>query len=533
VNLRRILLALLAAGGLSLYLWPALHAPVVRWSDSEADLGWARRGQGILSPAPAVSPSHPAKPGYLLFLRATMTLAGDRGIVVAQSILLWTSIAVAAILLGRRRGAPWGVALYVLLVLFLRLRDSASAVMSEALTAALLLPLVALLLDPPERPSRVFLVGVAVAVLSLVRPNAGGAVLILSLAAVAFAGGLRRVSLISAGFLIVWVPVWIATEPAHDPLRGLQRALLTGSADYAWLPGGVTMPRPTANWIAAFQGSAADVGRQLSWRAFHGLLGTEFYDGRWSRAYSFATAASRMVSPFLILGSLAILLSAPRARGGGAKLLGLILFFLLVGQSLVLGALPRFVLPLLPAILFFALAALPELLRSRTGRLAGPLVFGLLIWAVAGEKQLVDQEWGVVESAGRRILQRIPRGALPAHGPATLHIRVAPPLLPSSAGLQVFGPDGAKLYDSSTDASREKAFVSVPLPPSLLETDRNTAVDVILVSTGDYDAFHYLLFPVIPPPWGVRAVREASSDLSPHSGIARGSLDWWAHPGAP
>ena len=65
---QRLLYGGLAALGLALYLWPALSAPVVRWSDSELDLDWARRGVGIFSPV--VSPHHPPKPGYILFLRA-------------------------------------------------------------------------------------------------------------------------------------------------------------------------------------------------------------------------------------------------------------------------------------------------------------------------------------------------------------------------------------------------------------------------------------------------------------------------------
>jgi hypothetical protein len=53
------------------------------------------------------------------------------------------------------------------------------------------------------------------------------------------------------------------------------------------------------------------------------------------------------------------------------------------------------------------------------------------------------------------------------------------------------------------------------------------------VTFGSYGEFQYLLFPVIPPPWRARAVREGSDALSSSTGIRSGSLDWWAHPGLP
>jgi hypothetical protein len=58
-------------------------------------------------------------------------------------------------------------------------------------------------------------------------------------------------------------------------------------------------------------------------------------------------------------------------------------------------------------------------------------------------------------------------------------------------------------------------------------------IELELTSFGSYGETQYLLFPVIPPPWRRIAVREGSPDLSPSTGIRRGSLDWWAHPGAP
>ena len=69
------------------------------------------------------------------------------------------------------------------------------------------------------------------------------------------------------------------------------------------------------------------------------------------------------------------------------------------------------------------------------------------------------------------------------------------------------------------------------LPQALLDANRAGPVSLELHSTGSYDPTHYLLFPVIPPPWGRTARREGSPELSPASGVARGALDWWAHAG--
>ncbi len=542
---RRVLYGSLAALGLALFLWPALAAPVVRWSDSELDLEWARRGVGIVSPV--VSPHHPPKPGYILFLRAAMALGPAqsevRRVVVIQSLLLWLSIAVAALLVGRRVGSRWGVVLYLVLIFFLRLRDSSSAVMSEALTAALLLPIAVVLLDPPKRAVTSVLLGLATAALFLVRPNAGAAAALMAVASLWMSGGRRRIVPLLIGFALLWIPFWAATRVPDDPFRGMAPNFITGSLDYGWAPERehpAPEPPPFAqvrsaleNWKATFAEAGADRGRQLAWRALHGALGTDFYDARWSRWYARATGLSRLITPCLTLACLAVLLAVPfRGKARIAKVLALLLAAALVAQSLVLGALPRLALPFLPALLLYGIAALPGL-EGAGRRLAATTLFALLVGFVAWQRQVLDWEWGRVESSGVRIAQTIPRGALPAKAPATLHVRIAPLLMPINAGLEVLGPAGEKLFIGPADASGARSFLTVSLPDSLLAASRQGPVEIWLVSRGDYDAVHFLVFPVIPPPWGPAARREGSDDLSPASGIASGSLDWWAHPGAP
>jgi hypothetical protein len=540
---RRILYATLAVLGLALYLWPALSAPVVLWSDSALDLGWARHGEGIVTPV--VSPHHPPKPGFILFLRAVLAVgpgAGtERRVVVAQSILLWLAIAGTALFVGRRVGPRTGLLLYVVLVLLLRLRDASSAVMSEALTAAILLPLVAVLLEPPARAWTAALLGVAAAALFLVRPNAGAVALVAAAASLELAGRGRRVAPLVLGFLLLWAPVWWTTSVAGDPFRGMSPAFITGSHDYAWVPEperpapepppAVQVRSALERWNATLAEASGDRGRQLAWRALHGLLGTDYYDARWSPLYSRADFLSRVATPPVTLASIAVLLAVSfRGRARIPKILGLLLAVLLVAQSLVLGALPRLALPFLPALILCGVAALPGL-DGVSRRFAAALILVALAGAVAWQRQVLDWEWGRIEAPGLRFVQPIPRGALPATAPATLHIRVAPLVVPTTVELEVLGPDGARLAAESPVHWGDSPYLTIPLPEALLAANRRGPVEIALVSRGTFDAVHFLVFPVIPLPWGEPARRDGSAELSPSTGIPAGSVDWWAHAG--
>ena len=541
----RLFYGVLGALGLALYLWPAFSGPVVLWSDSTIDLNWARRGEGIVTPV--VSTHHPPKPGYILFLRAALALGPaqdvERRLVVVQSLLLWLAIGAAAILVGRRTGRRYGMALYLALILCLRLRDSSSAVMSEALTAALLLPIAAVLLDPPRRGVTSGFLGLATAALFLVRPNAGALALVLAAVSLALSGRPRRIAPLLLGFALLWGPLWSATRVRDDPFRGMAPAFITGSLDYGWTserehrepepPPFVQVRSALENWKATLAENRGDRGRQLAWRALHGLLGTEFYDARWSPWYARATGLSRIVTPIFLLAALAVLFATPlHGEARVAKVLGLLIIAALVAQSLVLGALPRLALPFLPPLFVYAVAALPGL-DGAGRRLAAMAIFALLVSFVAWQRQVLDWEWGRIESSGVRITQTIPRGSLPGKAPATLHIRVAPLLVPTNAGFEVLGPGGERLLTGPADATSAPAFLIVSLPDALLDANRRGPVEISLVSRGAYDAAHFLVFPVIPPPWGRRARREGSESLSPASGIASGSLDWWAHPETP
>jgi hypothetical protein len=260
-------------------------------------------------------------------------------------------------------------------------------------------------------------------------------------------------------------------------------------------------------------------------------MGIEFYDSRWSAEYESADNASRLASPFLILAAAAILFAAPW-RDGRAKLAGLTLLAVCVAQDLLLGSNPRYALPLLPVLFLLAATSLPRLAGSTWAhRLGAVLGLAALILAAAWQRHILDWQWGKVEAAGVTIHQAIPRGALPARGPATLHLRIAPALAPSPAQLDVFGPGRQLLYSSRRDGARQRPLLTIPLPASVLEANQADRVFLELHSSGSYGETSYLLFPVIPQPWARPAQRDGSESLSPSTGLRRGALDWWAHPG--
>ncbi|MFN2385949.1 MAG: hypothetical protein ABR576_06650 [Thermoanaerobaculia bacterium] len=547
-----LLWATLGAAGLALYLWPAFSGPPVLWSDSLRDLEWAREGIGLWKPPPP-GDLHLAKPGYLLLLRAEMAfapfLAEPRSVVLAQSLLLWLSITATAMFVARRFGTWAGAVLCLALLSFLRLRDASSAVMTEAPSAALLLPFAAavLLRERTGRGSFLFS-GAAAGLLFWVRPNLGAVAF--GLAVIAASVRWRPLALVVVSFAAFVTAGWLATRPAagEDPRRGIAYPLHAATAEYYWLPslgewpeapsererGEETLRRAGANWKAFLSRPGPDTGRELSWRAFHGIFSTEFYDARWSRTYRALDTLSRLLAPFLVAGSLALLLSFPFADRR-LNLAGVFLPAALIAQNLALGSHPRYVLPFLPVVFLLAVLAVARLRTASVPRRLTPAaVFAGLAAGLFSLPALLDWEWGQVEASGVRIVQPIRRGRLPVREPASFHARIAAPLVPTTAQLEVRGPGGQLLYSSARDPARERPVISFALPQWLLDANRKADVDLHFAAGGEYGPVHFLLFPVIPPPWARLARREGSRDLSPATGIRFGSLDWWAHAdGAP
>jgi len=554
----RLLWSGLAALGLALYLWPAFAAPVVLWADSEIDIQWAKAGVGVLSPVPPPPAGgalgHLPKPAYLLFLRAAMRavpgVGEERSIVIVQSFLLGISIVASSYWIARRRGGRDALLFLAIALAFLRLRDASSAVMTEALAAALLLPIVSVLLAPPRRLLLYPLVGLATAALWLVRPNCGGAALLLGVLGLSLFRMFRPAILFGAGFgalMIAFIAV-ARPIPASDPLYGLGYQVLEAASEYYWTPSVEPWPvadspremaraelqRAVTSWRKTLSQPGPDKRREVVWRALHGLFGQEYYDARWSPSYARASEFSRLASPLFLLAAIVAVLAVPwRGSARIPKAMGILTLALLIGQNLLLGSNPRYVLPFLPALFLFGVCTLTGFGETSRSRRIAPLaalpIFTLLL---ASQRHVLDWQAGKVESSGVVLRQRIPRGAFPGKSPATLHLRIAPPL-PSSGAHFTLSVEHRLLFSSQSDPDRRRAAVTVALPQWLLDENARGPIALEVVSTGDYGDYSYLLFPVIPLPWSQPARRDGSVFLSPTTGIRAGSFDWWAHAGSP
>ncbi|MEP6801998.1 MAG: hypothetical protein ABJC07_08680 [Acidobacteriota bacterium] len=542
---RRLIFVLVAAAGLVLYLWPALRAPVVLWSDSRLDMAWAEQGIGLWSPFPATAREvHPIKPGYLLFLRGAMGAfpwAGkERSAVIVQSFLLWASILGSSLLLARRRGSAAGLMSCAVLFSLLRLRDSASAVMSEPLAAALFLPLGVIALDPPARRRSIPVAALAVVVLFQVRPNVGGMALLLLLAGWSVRKSWRQALLMTILVGGGVVLCWVATRPyaGGESGRATAGVLLFGSAEYYWSPSLGAWPeaepdglstarlrRVASNWSRSLHLPAADRARELRWRALHGLFGLEYYDARWSALYRTLEKIERTVGIPLVLAAIACSLAAGRRDGVILACAGSLLLYVVL-QDLLFGSSPRLILPFLPVLLVMGVVAL-------FAKRGGPgwecvATFCVLVLFLAAAPECASWDWGQIEKTGVTLEQRIAPRSLPQTSPATLHVRIAPT---AGSARWTLSAEGQVLYRSADEPDHPRPLLTVPLPPELLRRNATESILLRLTSSGEYSSTSYLLFPVIPRPWRSGASRLLDTRLSPATDVDAGGLDWWAHSG--
>ena len=540
---RRFVFLLLAAALLAVYLLAAWRAPVVEWVDSRLDFDLASRPLGFLLGTPDTGgPMHPLKPLYILFLRSAVLAAAHpgRAVVVAQSILLWMSFAGTAMLLGRKRGSAFGIVSLAAFFFLLSARDAASAVMPDALATAGLLPLAAIaVFRPPESPGSTYRAGLAAAGLFFIRQNAGVALAVLLLAGLlGKARFARRVLVFAAGFLSLFLPFVAAQRLIHRPeaRSGVSTGLVTGSLDYEWAP--LAQPWPSApsppalaraelrlaasGWRPLLRWRDPDVRRQWAWRLFHGTLGGDYYDARWSRAYRRIDEISKIGRPIATLAAISLVVAGLffrwSRRAAGA---GILLLLLLTAQNLVTGSLPRFGLPYLAPLWMLGLACAGR-------RSVGPaaLVFVLLGFFVVRAPQILDREWGLIEKSGAVVRQTIPRGAL-ARTSVGIRVRIGSLIPRTSAELSVVDDRGRVLFRSRENPHPERPEITVPIPDDLRVRNLQEPIELGFVGGAGYTPVDFYVFPVIPPPWSAPARREGSRDLSPGTGIENGGLDWW------
>ncbi|HWC65408.1 MAG TPA: hypothetical protein VG777_04935, partial [Thermoanaerobaculia bacterium] len=254
---------------------------------------------------------------------------------------------------------------------------------------------------------------------------------------------------------------------------------------------------------------------------FHGLLGTDFYDASWSRAYGRVDEASKTARPFVVLLCVAWVLCALRlaeTRMWGS--LGAAIVAMLAAQSLLVGSLPRYGLPFLAPLLLLAV------LSASKRFLAPLLVAGILAALVSLRPGVLDREWGKIEKGGVVVTQRIPRNGFDRER-RELHVRIGSLTGATTAELSITDESGRKLFDSRGNPHPESPVAVVPLPADLLERNRRGPVGLRFVAGPGFDETNFYVFPVIPRPWSAPARREGSAMLSPATGVAAGSLDWW------
>jgi len=544
---RILLRATLVSIGLLLCLGPALRAPVVLGADGRTDLGWAREGTGLWKPlqiAPGEAP-HALKPGYLLFLRlatAALPAVGEpRAVVVVQTLLLWLAVAGAALAVARRHGGPAGISVWLVLLSFLPLHIAAANVLPEAIASAVVLVLVFVVSDGKPTAPVAATTALLLTLLFWIRPNSAGIVGLVLLVRWLTRREARTAFVFAGVALGAITATWLATRSVAGPdaARALPDAVLFGSAEYSWTPtldGWVAGASPKGisklegaaeNWSRWWHSPPTDRDRELVWRMFHGILGLEYDDPRWSTAWRLFDHAGRVLAPLLVLAAFAILLTAADRE---ARLLGWLGLAALVLQDLAVGSGPRYAVPILPV--FLSLAAIQ--LFAREGRGLRPraiALFLVFVGAVAIWPQAASLEWGVIERAGVVIEERIPRRALPSAAPATLHVRIAPPEPHMDAGLAI-ELGGRVRYRSAPGEIRRRPVLTIPLTAEDLAADSAGPLTLRLVSDGIYGPFSFLLFPVVPTPWRRGARRADSPELSPESDIPAGGLVWWAHAGS-
>ncbi len=414
--------------------------------------------------------------------------------------------------------------------------------MSEALAAALFLPLSVIAFERPNNRRLVPIVALSLFILFWVRPNVGGVAFVVLIAGWGLRKSWKQILLVAVLLAAGVVVSWAATRrfAGNEAGRGIAGAVLFGSAEYNWSPalgtwpeaGGSWLSNPrlrlaVRNWLRTFGLPAADRDRELSWRALHGIFGLDYYDARWSSLYRALDKTERTAGLFLLVAAISFSVGAAR-RDAVIAVCAISLLLLLIGHNLLFASSPRLILPFLPAFLAMGAAAA---LRAGSRFQGGPLVLlGVVIIAFAVAPQVTSWDWGLVESSGVILEQRIPARALPRVSPATLHVRIAPPPGSRSAHFVLTVADRV-LYRSTEDPDRTRPLITVPLPLEILRQNATAPIVLRLTAAGDYSPASYLLFAVVPPPWRTGAFRKDEKGLSPGSDIDSGALHWWAHAG--
>jgi hypothetical protein len=526
--------------------------------DLEIVRGWIESGT---FPGSNSDSSHLAKPGYLLYLRATLPHAGsdsseNRRFLLFNAGWILLGLGAAAAALERRFGGVSACFFLVAMLACVTLRDSADYVASEPVATGLALLVLAGAVAS-ARSQRVFsrlLLGASAMGIAFVRPNLGILVFVVLLLK-ALDSDTRKpaVLAISGGFALGFAVLFVVGRQSNlalQPFRaGVSRVLLWGTADYYWKPdvGGWPVgstPEESAQkqlgksvrrWKAFFTDLGENRRRALAWRFGHAFFSAEELPSRWpSPLYRCTDRFAR--EWWWVLATLLVVGAAAAAIGGtnGWRFVPALLVAGCIGQGLLFGADPRLALPILP-ILALALATSFPASGRRVLALAGSALVGAgCVIFVLRVPDVAAYDFALVRGSGVRIIQPIAASLFPTEGASAIHFRLAQEP-PHRLGLVVGANERILLERRPGDPSPWPAFLTVPLDERETARARREGLTLRIETTGGPGASAaFVYYPVIPPVLGGRSTVDGSEQIpSGFGGETSGGLPVWVTSAGP
>lgn len=546
---------LLLAAAAGLLVASASQAPV-SGGFGDRDLQILRQwiASGRLAPLPHAS-DHLLKPGYLAYLRIVLGAREPfpiRRLLLTNAILLACGFAMVVAALWRSgRQKPALIAALVFLA-YTPLRDANDYVLSEPVAAFGLLVCLAILIVGEVHPRALLLLGIPIALTTLVRPNTGEIALVLSLLVVASSGRRRGVHL-------VWIVLVSVSACAAVVFLGARNGIdvnplgvratnvfLWGAADYYWeadvgpWPEAPTMAEQRrlearnarGIWGAKLRRWSGDDRRALAWKLGHAYLSCEQLPPRWQHS-AYRRYDGLLRRWWWLIALVCAALAAGVAVGGVGpwRFAPALLVAAIVAQGLFVGADPRFALPFMPGLLLTLVLAIPSGRLSARCAGAQALVLVVGLGLIAAVPDAANSDFGVVRESRTVSLAVGPRPFRGTSSAVTLHVRILEPAQTFERGITITA-NGRTVARYDADPSRpEPPYLTAVVAGRLLTEARRSGLNV-RIRPVDGPPERFLYFPVVPPPWAAPAAIDGSRAFeSGYGGLTRGGIPFWIHSG--